>query len=491
MWVNNAGDYVTNTLFLPGELPDPADLYPFPSAWKIDPMINGGYPYISLMIDLPRLEINPIKQREYICIFTPRTVGGHTVYPEADELLHGNGDAILLPISAEITQDHNAMWSVQGVHPIDPEGRWQYIKNGAIIRCMGQLFTVKNVTDHWAGNSGQVQFYGEHIWYQQADAWIYPYIDGDGDRNRLTATSGQAAINMINARTSAEEREGYHAYAFTGTSDVQWAASDPWTLPISSGITPIEAMLGSGGLIECKGGELYRHNFSYSIDERMEGAEDNAFDIRIGKNLTGINRVVDTTSMVSYFRAYDPYGGWFAIAWDFGAFFGDLFPHYVVRSQNYEFPDEANEDGWDYSDWFNNVFIPQATANFMKNGKPIIRYEIDLADVRQNPDFEIIRGETFRVGDKGTIWDSRLGAMPLTIEITGTVYDGIREKCKKVIIGDRQSFVQTAMPAVDWGTVPTVVGGETPILDADGNMIYDADGNLIVQSIAVGGADDG
>ena len=137
MWINNGGDYVTNTQFLSGDMPDSTNVYDITSCWKIDPLVNGGYPYISLMIDLPRLEVNPVDQRGYICIFTPRTVGGHTVYPEADELLHGNGDAILLPTSADITQDHNAMWSLQGVHPVDPEGRWQYIRIGAIIRIAG------------------------------------------------------------------------------------------------------------------------------------------------------------------------------------------------------------------------------------------------------------------------------------------------------------------------------------------------------------------
>ena len=489
MWVNNGGNYVTNTEFPAFDAPEAVNPRTIISAWRIDPLINNGYPYIPLMIDVPELHLHPVRQNRYITIYCARTVGGHTVYPSVTEMLYTNGDAILTPVSVENSHDINAMWAIRVVHPIDPEGRWQYIKSGAIVKNMGQLFTVKDISEQWRGNSGQITFTADHVFYQQADKWIYPVLDQTGAHIRLIGFSGQHAIQTINTFTSDEAREGSHHYAFEGTSDLPlFPPEEMWMMPIDSGCTPIEALLGAGGLIEAKGGELFRDNFKYSINERMQGASDYAFDIRIGKNLTGINRVVDISSMVTYFRAYDPWGGWFAIAWDFGAFFGDLYSHYVVRSQNFDFPAEAySDENWSYDEWWSNVFVPQATAYFEKNGKPIIRYEIDLEDVRQNPDFEIIAGETLRVGDKGRVWDERLGANPLTIEITGTVYDGIREKCRRVIIGDRQSFVSTAMPAVDWGTVPQIVAGERPIYDADGNMIEDADGNLIVQEVLMDG----
>lgn len=488
MWINNGGDYVTNTQFVTDypAAPHPSDIT---SIWRVDALTNSGYPFIPLMIDLPTLELNPVRQNRYITIYCPRTVDGHTVYPSVGELLQTNGDAILTPVSVENNHDINAMWAIRAVHPIDSEGRWQYIKSGAIVKNMGQLYTVKEISEQWRGNSGQITFTADHIFYQQADKWIYPMLEQTGAHIRLIGFSGQHAIDTINAFTSDEARPGSHHYPFTGTSDIpQFPLDNIWMMPIDSGCTPIEALLGTGGLIEAKGGELYRDNFAYSINTRMQGADDHAFDIRIGKNLTGITRVVDISSMVTYFRAYDPWGGWFAIAWDFGAFFGDLYSHYVIRSQNFDFPAEAySDENWSYDEWWSNVFVPQAIAYFEKNGKPIIRYEIDLEDVRQNPDFEIIAGETLRVGDKGRVWDERLGANPLTIEITGTVYDGIREKCKRVIIGDRQSFVSTAMPAVDWGTVPRIVGGVVPYIDGNGDILYDGNGDRLVQGVLTNG----
>jgi hypothetical protein len=488
MWVNDSGGgYVTNTQFLSGDMPPDFDAWEIPSCWKLDPLVNDGYPYIDLMIDLPRIELNPVKQNDYICIFCPRQISGSTVYPQQDELLNGNGDVILCPVSCACDDSLNGMRAVNIVHPADTEGRYKYIRVGAIVRVMGQLYTVMNVDERWDGNSGQVSFYAETIFYQLNDKFIYPRLPG-GTQISLIGFSGNHALEMIDTFTQDEAREGSHSYAFTHSSDIpQFPLFDYWKMPIENGCTPVEAILGAGGFIECKGGELYRNNFYFSINERMENASDCAFDIRIGKNLTGIRRIVDVSSMVTYFRAYDPWGGWFAIAWDFGEFFGDLFPHYVVRSQNFEFPSEAydEESDWSYDEWFENVFIPQATAFFQKNGKPVVRYEINLEDVRKNPDFEIIGDENFRVGDKGRVWDSRFGDEPLTIEVTGTVYDGIRGKCTQVIIGDRQSFVQTAMPAVEWGTQPQIVAGGTPILDGNGDFLFDGDEYQIFQGVTI------
>jgi hypothetical protein len=125
MWIDNGGDYVTNTLFPNFDIPASPDISGIISAWRIDPLINGGYPYIPLMLDVPKLDVHPVRQHRYISIYCPRTEGGHTVYPSVSELLYTNGDAILQPISSEHPHDINARYCVSIVHPIDPEGRWK------------------------------------------------------------------------------------------------------------------------------------------------------------------------------------------------------------------------------------------------------------------------------------------------------------------------------------------------------------------------------
>lgn len=475
MWIDNGDDYVTNTQFL-DDIPAKPNASDIITIWKIDRngLVNDGYPYITLMLDVPKLDVHPVRQHRYISIYCPRTEGGSTVYPSVSELLYTNGDAILQPISCEHPHDINARYCVSIVHPIDPEGRWKYIKIGAIVKVMGQLFTIRNVQENRSGHSGKITFLADHIFYQLADGWIYP-------GKKFGGNNGSTYIDDMMIRVTYEHREGSHVYPFDYASDLIFD-NNLLIVYVDSGSTPVELLIGSGGLIENRGGELYRDNFYFSINSRMENSDDHAFDIRIGKNLKGIKRTVDMTSMCSYFRGYDPWGGWWAFAWDFG-FFGDMFSHYIVRSQNFQFPAESSEDDWSYDEWFNTVFKDQVLAYFSKNGKPVISYEFDIEDLRNNPDFEIIGDENLRVGDKGVIYDEFFGNQPLTVEITGTVYDGIREKCLKIIVGDRQSFVSTSMPAVDFGTQPEPQGGIVPIRDGNGNFMIDGSGKRIVQEV--------
>jgi phage minor structural protein len=364
------------------------------------------------------------------------------------------------------------MRSVSLVHPIDPEGRWQLLTVSNILKVDGQLYTIRRAETAFQGASGSVTVYAEHIFYQMADGWIFPLW--------LPITSnegGQHAINVIHYLTDYQVREGAFFYAFSGTSDI---TEGNVSIDISNGRTPIDALLGSGGLIDQIGGELYRDNFNYSINSRMQGASDHAFDIRIGKNLTGIRRNIDLSSCCTYFRGYDGWGGWCAFAWDFENFLGDLFPHYVVRSENFSMPDNADDEDFDYDAWFDGPFTNEVQAFFNRNCKPIVGFEIELEDVRNNPDFEMIGGETLRVGDKGTIYDERLGGS-LTAEITETTYDAVRDKVTRIVIGDRQSFVGTSAPAltVDFAAKP--VGYRAFVTDASGEICTDASGERITE----------
>ena len=444
-------------------MPSKPMVKPYPlMLWRIESGENDGFPFFLLQPEPAPPIVPPKPQHKYIC-----------VYEKNSEKLafDTNGLAILTPTKCEVHTTINGMRSVQMTHPMDAEGRYKLLVVPSIIKVNDQLYTIKTVDDGYHSASGDVVVYAEDIWYQQMDGWLFP------DDHAYNATSGKAALDIIEARTDYQYREGAFIYAFQWASDITGVN---FCLENTQGQTPIDAILGSGGLIDQIGGELYRDRFYFSVNERMENARDYAFDIRIGKNLTGIRRTVDTSTMCTYFRAYDAWGGWVAFAWDFEAWFGDVFPHYVVRSQNFGKPDNADDEDFDYSYYFENIFIPQAEAFFKRNCKPIIGFRIELEDVRSNPDFEIIADETLNVGDRGTLFDSRLG-FALEVEITETVYDAVHDKVTSILVGDKQSFVQTAMPPLVIGINPTPISCLSPILDADGNLILDADGKLIVQ----------
>lgn len=445
------------------ESPEIAMQKPYPlTLWRIDGTENDGYPFFLMLPEPAPPVILPVKQRPYICIYDKRT---------EKEDFAGNGLAILTPTKCEITETLNGMWSLEIEHPIDPEGRHKLLIINNIIKADGQLFTIKTVDHQFDGNSGAVTAYAEHIFYQLNDGWIYP-------NQVLIGETSQAAITSILDHIIYEFRQGAHIYAFEGVSNLELSA--PFRLEITDGCTAIEAMLGSNGLADLAIGELFRDNFYFSIEKRMENANDEAFDIRVGKNTIGVSQTVDITSMASYFRGYDGWGGWFAIAWDFEAFFGDLFPHYIVRSSNFQKPQGADEEGFDYDKYFDEVFAQQVAAEFRANCKPIIRYEVDLEDVRNNPEFEIISNERLKVGDKGTLYDKRLGGQ-LKIEISETIYDAIKCKVTRATFGDRQSFVKTASPLITVDLKADPVAVRVPVMDSSGALCFDASGEQIFE----------
>lgn len=425
---------------------------------------NGGYPFIPKMIDLPHLILRPVPQNPYITVFAMNSP--QSLLQTTDS----NGLAILTPTSCEVTEELNGAWTFSMQHPIDPEGKWEYLKLRNILKIAGQLFTILTVEVNYDNNSGYVTCTGEHIWYQLADGWIFP-----GDI--ISAASGDEFIVNASAQTVTFNTElASLVYTFEGHSDIIPTA--PIVKDRAEGCTLIDALIGSGGLVDQSDAgyaELYRDNFNYSINNRMEGALENAFDIRIGRDLKGIRRTFDTTEFVSYFGCYDKWGNYFAVAWVLNQFMRDRnFPHHIVRTKTF------SEDGLDVWEFGFAPLIAKGMAFFRRNCKPIIGYEIDLEDVRNNPDFEVMHLDRLKVGDSGTIYDSRLGGA-LGIRISGTVYDAIRDKVTRVTIGDKASFSAPAASTVE--VEPEVVGGELYIMDADGNFIADADDKLIYQEV--------
>jgi hypothetical protein len=83
-------------------------------------------------------------------------------------------------------------------------------------------------------------------------------------------------------------------------------------------------------------------------------------------------------------------------------------------------------------------------ANFYwwKHLAPKITYEVDLRDIRNNPDFAFISNHyRFKAGDYGRIYDDRLGGA-LQLRITETETDALTGEVIKVVFGDLRGFVK-------------------------------------------------
>lgn len=251
-------------------------------------------------------------------------------------------------------------------------------------------------------------------------------------------------------------------------------------LPNSDGISPVGAIMDSGGLLDNITGELYRDNFHFSIRTRMENSNDNAFEIRIGSNLKGIKRTVDLTSVCTWFKAYNNYGSWFAVSWSDDSVL-ILTAHSIVRSKkfSYTFEDENMTDE-EKATKADELLEKDALLFFSKTFKPLIAYEVDIEDVQQNPDFEDFQNKPdYRVGNIGTIYDEYFGEK-IQLKITKTVKDAITGKTKKVLFGETRNFTSPGYDSIV-GNNPIIQVKSRHITDSSGAFVYDAENNPVVE----------
>lgn len=391
--------------------------------WRQHPVVNQGIvflPFWFYPLSPAPQPAEPVEETPYITVYDMAT-------KQNDFNNHGLG--VLQPTQCRIIEELNGEYTVSMVHPIDEEGMWQTLLEMNIIKDLGQLFVIQRVDEVQRGGSGYISLYAEHISYTLNDLWIFPPFS-------VMGYYGQTLIDSIMAQATDMGGDWQTRYNFAITTNIN-APDDfyDWG-EMKDGATPYEMLLGSNGFIAKLGGELYRDNFTLSIQDRMQGAQDNAFEMAIGYNLTGIKRTVDLSTFCTYFRGYDVSDGnyetWFAVSWD-PSTLPRAYPRNVVRSQNftYEHPETA----------FGQL-ERDTMAFFNANCAPLISYELNIIDLKRNPDFKMFTNNyRYKVGDKGRVWDERLQTW-LELEITRTEKDGITGDCSKVVVGTQRSFTR-------------------------------------------------
>lgn len=391
--------------------------------WRKSDVVNNAIPFLPFWyypVYTPPPYYGDVPEGEYICIYDLTT--------KQDEF-SGHGLAILRPSSCRIVEELNGSYNLTLTHPRDKEGKWQYILEMNIIKALGQLFVIQRVDEVLTGNSYTVTAYAEHITYTLNDKWIFPPVT-------IAGYTGTSLMNSILNQATDMGGDWQTNYTFSVSSDINAPDDFQDWYEMPDGVTPYEMLLGSQGFIAKLGGELYRDNFQMIINERMYGSQDDAFELAIGYNLTGIKRTVDLTTFVTYLRCYDvsdgEYGTWWAVSWD-PSTLPRAYPRNVVRSKNFTYDHEEYKAGQLERDGF---------AFWGQNCAPLITYELNVKDLKNAPEYkEFANNYRFKVGDKGKVWDERLQAWA-DVEITRTEKDGITGETVKVIIGSQRSFTR-------------------------------------------------
>jgi hypothetical protein len=392
------------------------------------------------------VDVEPVKQRPYICIFSKYT---------QQNLFYTHGKAILHPTKCLITEELNGKYNLTIEHPIDNTGLWEYIRENNIIKALGQLFTIRLVKQSWNGNEGKVTATADHIFYHMADKWI-PM----GSSITTNLLSVQALIDVAQTYVRASTHyEGEVIYGFHQVVDTDMAypgyyINGEWIpdldfnashwADLQTGINPVDFFMGSDSIISNVGGELYRDNFYFAITNRKLYSKDNAFELRVGKNVTGISRTIDMTNFVTAITAKNNYGT--TIYQDVSPAhvrntYGVEFAHPVIRDKyySYDYPDTIPyETRYEYAE----ARLNRDKQRYMdEHVPPNIVYDIKLKDLKNAPEYESFLNQSdFTVGNTGYVYDERLSSSAIKLKVTRTVRNAITDEVEEVSFGKLQKL---------------------------------------------------
>ena len=199
------------------------------------------------------------------------------VYARGNENFDSNGDMTLLPTICELSKEMNGAWELTMSHPIDKEGRWEYLEEEAVISAPTfqdehQLFRI----DKCVKTDTTVEITAYPIFFDSADDCIL--MDA-----RPTDRSGQDALDIM--------MEGSR---YSGRSDI---ATGGTAYFIRRNL--MDAINGENEptFVQVWGGEILYDNFTVIINERIGG--DYGVEIRYGKNMDGLSYTVDMSDVAT------------------------------------------------------------------------------------------------------------------------------------------------------------------------------------------------
>lgn len=346
---------------------------PYPSSLWIQ--IPGELPYKTCFPSFYTASA-PVHQSDYICAYDL-----HCDQNDFDN----NGLCILCPTRCEITEELNGSYELSLEHPIDPEGRWKTLLELNIIKANGQLFRIYRKNTIMSSDGSKLRtVYARHIFYDLNDKLL--------EDVRPENKKGQEFITWIMAGMLDSDGSDYYPfYDYSWYSDIEKTATAYYV-----GTSPVAALIGEDNcFINRLGGELYRDNFYFSINERKEKSVEDAFNISYGIDMIDVEEDIDYSDFITHLIAKDNFGQGFGV----GYVETPRLHHIVTKLVNFNY-ESAN---WD-------AFVSDSMNYFKMHSTPKINYKVTYANL-QNCELykDFIEMKRCNVGDTGKIFCEELG----------------------------------------------------------------------------------
>ena len=349
--------------------------------------------------------------------------------PENTDYKH-NGDMTLLPDEATIHVILNGEWTATLEHPIDPEGRWKYIVDNAVVKMPSfngeQLFRVKKKEKKDSGVSVDL---------------TPVFLDAKNDcflaDIRPTDKNGKEALDLMTAPNA----------RYTAKSDIKTVSTAYYQT-----MNLIEAINGNNdnSFVNRWGGEIIYDNYTVTINERAGG--DYGVQVLYGKNIVkdGFSESVDMTDVATRIvpKSYNGYMIEGEEPWIDSPLI-EKYPtvHYgVMTFEDVKMREDASEDDeengvtiCDTQEQLETALRKKCEEQFESGAdKPKVTIEANMELLQNTELYEDVKDlEKVSLGDTVHCNHSKLGIKSDT-RVIELEWDAIRNKLTSVTLGEFQ-----------------------------------------------------
>ena len=331
------------------------------------------------------------------------------VYDSKSTVFTNNGLVVLSDcISALITEELNGIFELELTYPLDERGKWKYLLEGNIIKADGQLFRIY----HKAKNLKEIKINARHIFYDLIDNFL--------EDVRPTNLGGTSALSYILANTQYE-------HSFTYSGDVGGYDTRYFVRK-----NPVEAIMGTDGIINTWGGEIVRDNYSIAL----MGARglDRGVLVAYGKNIQGIEETLDMDGLCTRLMPLGKEGLLLSEKYVDSPFINN-FPHPKIKVQ--EFTDIENETD-----------LRAAAISYMTDNKidiPQFNYKIDFLELSKTEEYKNYAVlERVYEGDTVTIKHNKLN-INLKAKVIKITKNILTDRIEKIELGSFKPNLATSL----------------------------------------------
>lgn len=348
------------------------------------------------------------------------------VYSRGNTNYENNGDMTLLPTTCELSTEINGAWELTMSHPIDPDGRWKYLEEEAVISAPTfqsdyQLFRI----DKCVKTDTSVEVTAYPIFFDSADDCFLMDV-------RPISQNGQNALNIM-----------LEGSKYSGESDITTAGTAYFVRR-----NLMDAINGEDEptFVQVWGGEILYDNFKVIINEQIGG--DYGVEIRYGKNMDGLSYTVDMSNIVTRIIPVAYNGRMMSgdTPWIDSPNINKYAKKYIreVKFEDVKLAEDASDGAEDNGDTICqtqeelDTVLTQRCEDMYDTGAdlPAVTIEVDMIDLAQTDQYKDFQGlVTVALGDTIHCINNKLG-ITTDARVIKLTWDCIRNRSAGLTLGD-------------------------------------------------------